>query len=99
MHLLTFILTREWLPRHRLTSPLLMMALFHSDHAQLFIMSAIVAQLHKQGKPLDPASTVEYFPNCDKHGAASTLHRSSATNIYKTKDGRFFHTHGSYLAS
>lgn len=74
------------------------MALFYSDHAQLFIMSAIVVQLHKQGKPLDPASTVEYFPNCDKHGAASTLHRSSATNIYKTKDGRFFHIHGSYLA-
>lgn len=34
------------------------------------------------------------FPDQDKHRAMGTLHRTLATNIYKTKDGRFYHTHG-----
>jgi hypothetical protein len=37
---------------------------------------------------------MEYFPNYDIHRGWSTPHRASTTNIYKTKDGRFFHLHG-----
>lgn len=37
----------------------------------------------------------KYFKNCDLHDGAGTLHRTSATNIYRCKDGRYFHLHGS----
>jgi hypothetical protein len=37
----------------------------------------------------------KYFPSWDLHRQAATFHRDSVTNIYKTKDGRFFHLHGS----
>jgi len=45
----------------------------------------------------DPAVTVKmekYFPSYDIHRGWSTPHRASTTNIYKTKDNRFFHLHG-----
>lgn len=45
-------------------------------------------------RPMDPKIT-KYFPSWDIHRQASTLYRSSVTNIYKTKDNRFFHLHGS----
>ncbi|KAF3765648.1 hypothetical protein M406DRAFT_37529 [Cryphonectria parasitica EP155] len=37
----------------------------------------------------------KYFPNCDKHDNFNPLYRDLATNIYRTKDDRFFHLHGS----
>lgn len=37
----------------------------------------------------------KYFPSYDFYRLQSTLHRGACTNIYKTKDGRFFHLHGS----
>lgn len=37
----------------------------------------------------------KYFKNCDLHNAANSMYRASATNIYKCKDGRYFHLHGS----
>jgi len=37
----------------------------------------------------------KYFPSWDLHRQGATHHRASCTNIYKTKDGRFFHLHGS----
>jgi hypothetical protein len=37
----------------------------------------------------------KYFKNCDLHNGASTVYRTSATNIYRCKDGRYFHLHGS----
>ena len=38
---------------------------------------------------------VEYgFKDWDLYRATSDLHRVLATNIYKTKDGRFYHCHG-----
>lgn len=36
-----------------------------------------------------------YFKNTDIHKMSSSPHRSAATNIYQTKDGRYFHIHGS----
>lgn len=37
----------------------------------------------------------KYFKNADLHNMNSSQYRSAVTNIYKTKDGRFFHIHGS----
>ena len=37
----------------------------------------------------------EYFKDRDLHKQASSFHRASATNIYRCKDGRYFHLHGS----
>lgn len=49
-------------------------------------MSSIGRNSHRKAK---------YFPNCDLHRANATPYRSAATNIYKTKDGRHYHLHGS----
>lgn len=74
-----------------------------SDHAQLFIMSTLVWSLDPAGENLspiaffDPVQRVKlerYFPSFDKHDSMASLHYMAATNIYKTKDNRFFHTHG-----
>jgi crotonobetainyl-CoA:carnitine CoA-transferase CaiB-like acyl-CoA transferase len=37
----------------------------------------------------------KYFKNCDLHNQASSVYRAAATNIYRCKDGRYFHLHGS----
>lgn len=61
-------------------------------------MSVVIAQYLEDGKPVpvDPFSTdiLKLFPNQDMHNSQKSLHRSLATNIYKTKDGRFYHLHG-----
>lgn len=73
------------------------------DHASLFFMSPVVSQLIKDGKPvpIGPLSeeVARLFPNQDKHRSLANLHRSLATNIYKTKDGRFYHLHGMQFSS
>ena len=68
-----------------------------SDHAQLFIMSTLVWTIDPQGEKLSGFSpgALRYFPSWDLHRQSGTHHRSSCTNIYKTRDGRFFHLHGS----
>ncbi|KAI1651762.1 CoA-transferase family III [Daldinia loculata] len=71
----------------------------NTDHASLFFMSPFVACVVKDGSPvqMNPFSKEisEWFPNRDLHRAAGSQHRTLATNIYKTKDGRFYHIHGS----
>lgn len=75
----------------------------NTDHAQLFFMSALVLEVNPDfGAPISPtpvreltAKYAKYFPNCDIHQMASSLYRRAATNIYKTKDDRYFHIHGS----
>jgi len=42
----------------------------------------------------DGAKALQYFPSNDIHRQQATPHRASCTNIYKTKDQRFFHLHG-----
>ncbi|KAI1423107.1 CoA-transferase family III domain-containing protein [Xylaria sp. FL1777] len=71
----------------------------NTDHATLFIMSPLVGRWLKDGQPtpinfLDPEMT-RIFPDRDLHRSADGQHRSLATNIYKTKDGRCYHVHGS----
>jgi hypothetical protein len=36
----------------------------------------------------------KWFPSYDLYRLQSTFHRGSCTNIYKTKDERYFHLHG-----
>lgn len=58
----------------------------------------MLARYIKDGKPvpMDPFSPdmMKLFPSQDKHQSQSSYHRRLATNIYKTKDGRFYHIHG-----
>jgi crotonobetainyl-CoA:carnitine CoA-transferase CaiB-like acyl-CoA transferase len=69
------------------------------DHAQLFVMSAMLTGILIDGVAIkalspDPAVT-KLFPSGDIHRAGASPHRTCATNIYRTKDERFFHLHGS----
>jgi len=62
-------------------------------------MSPVIAQIidaDGKPKPVDPFSPglLNVFPSQDKHRAFHILHRALATNIYKTKDGRYYHCHG-----
>ncbi|KAM0346740.1 hypothetical protein ACHAP4_011652 [Fusarium culmorum] len=70
-----------------------------TDHASLFFMTPLIAQIiGEDGKPkpfspMDP-NTYKIIPNFDKHDTAG-LYRGLATSIYKSRDGRYFHLHGS----
>ncbi|KAK5090947.1 hypothetical protein LTR05_001125 [Lithohypha guttulata] len=74
-------------------------AKINTDHASLFFMSTLIWQFKDADGPtsiFDSAKTVHKFiPNYDLHRQQGSLHRSAATNIYRTKDGRYFHLHGS----
>lgn len=76
----------------------------NTDHASLFIMSPFLAQLigpdgmpQEAGVNFMDAKTAETygFKNTDLHRAAGSPQRKLATNIYQTKDGRYYHVHGS----
>ncbi|PSR99243.1 CoA-transferase family III domain-containing protein [Coniella lustricola] len=76
----------------------------NTDHAQLFIMSTLVWQMNPDKECFTLASYSDpkvkkafekYFPDCDKHNVYNQHYRDSATNIYRTKNGSFFHLHGS----
>jgi hypothetical protein len=61
-------------------------------------MSITIAQYLKNGKPVpaDPfsADILKAVPQSDRHNSQKSLHHSLTTNIYKTKDGGFYHLHG-----
>lgn len=72
-----------------------------TDHASLFIMTPFMGQLVKPDgeaisfDPFSPKTLVEYgYKNQDLHRATASMHRRLTTNIYRTKDGRFYHVHG-----
>ncbi|KAF2100262.1 putative L-carnitine dehydratase [Rhizodiscina lignyota] len=76
----------------------------NTDHAVLFVMATLLWTLDPAEGGLNLTPTTlrgankeleKYFPNCDKHGMNSSQYRNLATNIYKCKDGRFYHTHNS----
>jgi crotonobetainyl-CoA:carnitine CoA-transferase CaiB-like acyl-CoA transferase len=74
----------------------------NTDHASLFFMSPFLAKVVEDGQmkpwPLSDTKTIETkygIKNTDLHHSTASLQRALATNIYKTKDGRFYHTHGS----
>ncbi|KAF2751320.1 CoA-transferase family III [Sporormia fimetaria CBS 119925] len=79
-------------------------AVINTDHAQLFIMSVLLWTIDPEGENLTFASMAnprtkdqveKFFKDCDLHEASSSHYRASATNVYQTKDGRYFHLHGS----
>lgn len=45
--------------------------------------------------PKGKAAYAKCFKNCDLHDTSSSPYRTSGTNIYRCKDGRYFHLHGS----
>lgn len=70
------------------------------DHAQLFFMSTLTWTIHPDtdqpiqiGRNFDKLHGI--IPNYDIHKSTSSLWRIAATNIYRTKDDRFSHLHGS----
>jgi hypothetical protein len=75
------------------------------DHAQLFFMSILLNTIDPEGQALDATKVAtpegrksyqKYFKNCDLHnGSSGDVYRTAATNIYRCKDGRYFHLHGS----
>ncbi|EME46193.1 hypothetical protein DOTSEDRAFT_70246, partial [Dothistroma septosporum NZE10] len=71
-----------------------------TDHASLFFMSPFLAKVVEDGElkeiARNPEKLEKYgFQNADLHRASASPHRQLATNIYETKDGRFYHVHGS----
>ncbi|KNG91215.1 putative alpha methylacyl-CoA racemase [Aspergillus nomiae NRRL 13137] len=75
-----------------------------TDHATLFIMSTLLIDVvDENGNSLDPNISplqriLSIFPSPERDLGQATPHRSSITNIYKTKDGRCYHVHGSMNA-
>lgn len=71
----------------------------HSDQAQLFFISVLLCTIDPAGAAINPASNKDdyhkLFKDTDLHNQASSIHRASATNIYRCADGRYFHLHGS----
>lgn len=71
----------------------------NTDHATLFVMTPFTTQVvTKDGEVKDYSAWhgEEYgFPSTDLHRSHDGLHRTLVTNIYRTKDGRYYHTHGS----
>lgn len=66
------------------------------DHAQLFIVSCLLTQIHTPGgddTKTDGFNTTGLFPSCDIYRNSATPYRASAGNLYQTKDERFFHLH------
>lgn len=66
-------------------------------------MSALKLVLDPEGEALTCGAAAdlkkrelfyEYFPDWDKHKSQASLYRGALTSIYRTKDDRFFHTHG-----
>jgi hypothetical protein len=72
----------------------------NTDHAALFFMSPMIDQIIGPNgpQPVPITDGVKMaalgFPNADLHRAVDSIHKSLATNIYKTKDGRYYHVHG-----
>ena len=76
-----------------------------TDHASVFVMTPFMGKLVKtDGEainfgPFNPKALMEYgYKNQDLHRATASMHRRLATNIYRTKDGRFYHVHGEMQA-
>ena len=68
-----------------------------SDHAALFITSPFV--LSVDGQPVGFRGSKElqkYLKNRDYNRFLTPLYRALTSNIYKTKDEKFFHTHNNF---
>lgn len=70
-------------------------AVINTDHAALFTFSGFEASVDG----LAPAAAAaKYMRPCDIYHAQKSRYKRLATNIYRTKDGRYVQTHGSLNA-
>ncbi|KAE8332299.1 CoA-transferase family III [Aspergillus sergii] len=80
-----------------------------TDQAQLFFMSAFITILDPDGKAIETSFKLttdaekakefdKLFPSWDVNKTHRDTYRSCATNIYETKDKRWFHLHASLNA-
>ncbi|KAK7439810.1 hypothetical protein VKT23_017386 [Stygiomarasmius scandens] len=72
--------------------------IINTDHASLLFMGFRFSEVEQDGQKMtvyDPEFSKKYFPRLLKSPAFYTPLGQKTSNIYKTKDGRFFHTHGS----
>lgn len=67
------------------------------DHAALFVFSAVTTTINGES-PAHPSNTV-HIHDWDLHNSTKHRYRQLATNVYRTKDGKFFHLHGSMNAA
>lgn len=76
-----------------------------SDQAQLFFMSAFITIIDPEGKAIKTSFKLttdaekakdfdKLFPSWDVNKTHRDTYRSCVTNIYETKDKRWFHLHG-----
>ncbi|KAK0498769.1 CoA-transferase family III domain-containing protein [Armillaria luteobubalina] len=71
-----------------------------TDHAQLYFMSPLFYTFSLVGKDVSPtlsrnSELEKYFPNYDTHDVKNFYMSIMCTTMYKTKDNRFYHLHGS----
>jgi hypothetical protein len=63
-------------------------------------MTPLILQHFGEDGQLEPFNSINHqkvashFPNEDRYGMFYPVYRGLATNIYKTKDGRYYHIHG-----
>lgn len=75
-----------------------------TDHAALFFMSPFLTQRVSEDGRIEKVDAFKAgemerlgFRSTDLHRATADWQRILATNIYRTGDGRFYHTHGGSL--
>ncbi|PWN52411.1 CoA-transferase family III [Violaceomyces palustris] len=68
-----------------------------TDHASLFIISVFISQI--KGKPVMHPDNLVAARKYDLADSILNLYRHLCTNIYRTKDDRYYHLHGSMDAS
>ncbi|KAF9256351.1 CoA-transferase family III [Marasmius fiardii PR-910] len=74
----------------------------NTDHAQLFFMSPMISSIVSEGKDILPANRAEFnrwFPPVFTDPQRYPDPYTPCTNIYKTKDGKFYHVHASLNAT
>ncbi|KAK1255547.1 hypothetical protein MKX08_009542 [Trichoderma sp. CBMAI-0020] len=77
----------------------------NTDHALLFIMSLMLWSIDPEGRNVtfgdtrsDPSAKALYhslFKDYDVHRSLDGPYRCCTSSMYKTKDGKFYHIHGS----
>lgn len=68
-----------------------------TDHATLFILSAFITTINGQGA-MGVVRNSKAVRDADIYDSFKNTFRQQCTNVYKTKDGRYFHLHGSLNA-
>ena len=75
----------------------------NTDHTNLLYMSSLLwtistadSQLNAMDamSPTNRKTFLRLFPNQTSHNDENSVYQEACTNIYKTKDDRFFHIHG-----